>query len=194
MVVGVAVLVGFLVWEGRLSRRSGGQPLLDMTLFDSASFTWGVILAALPLLAMISVLFALPQYFQGVVGTNAMGSGLRLLPLIAGLMLGAVPAARVVQLVGAKVVVAIGFFLLAIGLLAGAMTSLGSSGVFTAAWMFVAGVGVGMAMATATSAALVELSQERSGVGGAVLQAVSKIGGPMGTAVLGSVLSVGYLV
>jgi hypothetical protein len=59
--------------------------------------------------------------------------------------------------------------------------------------MFVAGVGVGMAMATATSAALVELSQERSGVGGAVLQAVSKIGGPMGTAILGSVLSVGYL-
>jgi Na+/melibiose symporter-like transporter len=164
-----------------------------MTLFDSASFTCGVILAALPLLAMISILFTLPQYFQGVVGTSAMGSGLRLLPLIAGLMLGAVPAARVVQLVGAKVVVAVGFFLLAIGLLIGATTGLGSSGVFTAAWMAVAGVGVGMAMATATSAALVELSQESSGVGGAVLQAVSKIGGPMGTAILGSVLSVGYL-
>jgi DHA2 family multidrug resistance protein-like MFS transporter len=57
--------------------------------------------------------------------------------------------------------------------------------------MAVAGAGVGMA--TATSAALVELSQERSGVGGPVLQAVSKIGGPMGTAILGSVLSVGYL-
>ena len=193
MVVGVAVLVGFLFWERRLSRRPGGQPLLDMTLFDSASFTWGVILAALPLLAMISILFALPQYFQGVVGTNAMGSGLRLLPMIAGLMLGAVPAARAVQLVGAKVVVAVGFFLLAAGLVVGGMTGLGSSGLFAAAWMFVAGVGVGMAMATATSAALVELSQERSGVGGAVLQAVSKIGGPMGTAILGSVLSVGYL-
>jgi hypothetical protein len=99
----------------------------------------------------------------------------------------------VVQLLGAKVVVAVGFFLLAIGLIVGATTGLGSSGVFTAAWMAVAGVGVGMAMATATSAALVELTPERSGVGGAVLQAVSKIGGPMGTAILGSVLSVGYL-
>src|ERR1019366_6220655 len=120
-----------------------------MTLFDSASFTWGVILAALPLLAMISILFTLPQYFQGVVGTSAMGSGLRLLPPIAGLMLGAVPAARVVQLVGAKVVVEVGFFLLAIGLLIRATTGLGSSGVFTAAWMAVAGVGGGMALGTA---------------------------------------------
>ncbi|MGD1052646.1 MAG: MFS transporter [Candidatus Dormibacteria bacterium] len=193
MIVGVAVLIGFLMWERRLSRLPGGQPLLDMTLFTSASFTWGVLLAALPVLAMISVLFTLPQYFQGVVGTNAMGSGLRLLPMVAGLMLGAIPAAQVVRLVGAKVVVAVGFVLLAVGLVAGGMTSLGSSGLFTAAWMFAAGLGVGMCMATATSAALVELSQERSGVGGAVLQAVNKIGGPMGTAILGSVLSVGYL-
>jgi MFS transporter, DHA2 family, multidrug resistance protein len=193
MIVGVAVLVGFLLWEGRLSRLAGGQPLLDMKLFTSASFTWGVILAALPVLAMISILFTLPQYFQGVVGTDAMGSGLRLLPMIAGLMLGAIPAAQVVRVVGAKVVVAAGFFLLAVGLLVGAMTSLSSTGLFTAAWMFVAGMGVGMSMATATSAALVELSRERSGVGGAVLQAVNKIGGPMGAAILGSVLSVGYL-
>jgi EmrB/QacA subfamily drug resistance transporter len=141
MIVGVAVLVGFLVWERRLSRLAGGQPLLDMKLFTSASFTWGVILAALPVLAMISILFTLPQYFQGVVGTNAMGSGLRLLPMIAGLMLGAIPAAQVVRVVGAKVVVEAGFFLLAVGLLVGAMTSLGSTGLFTAAWMFVAGVG-----------------------------------------------------
>jgi DHA2 family multidrug resistance protein-like MFS transporter len=43
------------------------------------------------------------------------------------------------------------------------------------------------------SAALVELSEERSGVGSAVLQAVNKVGGPFGTALLGSVLSTGYL-
>ena len=47
--------------------------------------------------------------------------------------------------------------------------------------------------ATASSAALVELSEERSGVGSAVLQAVNKVGGPFGTAILGSVLSAGYL-
>jgi DHA2 family multidrug resistance protein-like MFS transporter len=59
--------------------------------------------------------------------------------------------------------------------------------------MLVAGLGTGVAMATAMSAALVELSEEKSGVGSAVMQAVNKTGGPLGIAVLGSVLSAGYL-
>jgi hypothetical protein len=59
--------------------------------------------------------------------------------------------------------------------------------------MAVVGVGMGIALATASSAALAELTQERSGVGSAVLQAVNKVGGPFGTAILGSVLSGGYL-
>jgi MFS transporter, DHA2 family, multidrug resistance protein len=190
---GVAVLVGFFRWERSLSRRPGGQPLLDLTLFRSASFTWGVILAAVPILAMIGVLFTMPQYFQGVLGTNAIGSGLRLLPLIGGLVLGALPADRIGHLVGAKVAVAAGFVLLATGLVIGSTTSVGSSAVFVATWMAIAGVGLGLAMSTATSAALVELSEERSGVGSAVLQAFNKTGGPFGSAILGSVLSAGYL-
>jgi MFS transporter, DHA2 family, multidrug resistance protein len=193
MVVGIALLVGFLAWERRLTRQPGGQPLLDLALFDSASFTWGVILAALPILALLGVLFTMPQYFQAVLGTNAMGSGLRLLPLIAGLIVGAVPAARVAQLVGAKIAVAAGFVVLAFGLFLGSTMGVGSSGLFVAIWMAVAGMGTGLAMATATSAALVELSEEKSGVGSAVLQAVNKTGGPLGIAILGSVLSAGYL-
>jgi Na+/melibiose symporter-like transporter len=186
-------LVGFFTWERRLTRQPGGQPLIDLSLFASASFTWGVVLAVVPILAMLGILFTMPQYFQGVLGTTAMGSGVRLLPLVAGLIIGAVPAARVVQRVGAKVAVAAGFALLAAGLFVGALTSVGSSGLFVASWMVVAGMGTGIAMATAMSAALVELSEEKSGVGAAVMQAVNKTGGPFGIAVLGSVLSAGYL-
>jgi EmrB/QacA subfamily drug resistance transporter len=193
MVAGFALLVAFFTWERRLSRRPGGQPLLDLSLFASASFTWGAILAAVAILAMIGVLFTMPQYFQGVLGTDAMGSGLRLLPLIGGLVVGAVPADLVARLVGAKVAVAAGFVLLAGGLFLGATTSAGSSGLFVAGWMAVVGAGMGLAMATAASAALVELPEERSGVGSAVLQAVNKVGGPFGTAILGSVLSSVYL-
>jgi len=193
MVAGLAVLVGFFAWERRLTRQPGGQPLIDLSLFASPSFTWGVVLAVVPILAMLGILFTMPQYFQGVLGTSAMGSGVRLLPLVAGLMIGAVPAARVVQRVGAKVAVATGFVLLAAALFVGGLTSVGSSGLFVALWMVVAGMGTGIAMATAMSAALVELSEEKSGVGSAVLQAVNKTGGPFGIAVLGSVLSAGYL-
>jgi EmrB/QacA subfamily drug resistance transporter len=193
MTLGVALVVGFFRWERRLSRRPGGQPLVDLALFSSPSFTWGVILAAVAILAMIGVLFTMPQYFQGVLGADPIGSGLRLLPLIGGLVLGAVPADRIVHWVGAKSAVAAGFGLLAAGLSIGANTSGRASGVFVAVWMAVAGLGMGIALATASSAALTELSEERSGVGSAVLQAVNKVGGPFGTAILGSVLSAGYL-
>ena len=152
-----------------------------------------MLLSTLPILALFGVLFTMPQYFQGVLGTTALGSGLRLLPLIGGLLAGAVPAAQFARLVGAKVAVATGFVLLAAGLFLGATTSLGSGGLFVAAWMAVAGLGTGIAMATTSSAALAELSEEHSGVGSAVLQAVNKTGGPFGIAILGSVLSAGYL-
>ena len=99
MIAGVALLAGFFGWERRLTRRPGGQPLIDLSLFGSVSFTWGVILAVVPILAMLGILFTMPQYFQGVLGTTWMGSGLRLLPLVGGLVAGAVPASRVVGLV-----------------------------------------------------------------------------------------------
>jgi MFS transporter, DHA2 family, multidrug resistance protein len=193
MVAGVAMLVGFFSWERRLSRRPGGQPLIDVALFRSPSYRWGVILSSISVFAMFGVLFTMPQYFQGVLGTDAMGSGLRLVPLVGALVVGAAPADRIAHLVGVKVTVALGFAMLAAGLFLGANTSVGSSGLFLAAWMALVGAGMGLALATATSAALSELSQERSGVGSAALQALNKMGGPLGTAILGSVLSSAYL-
>jgi DHA2 family multidrug resistance protein-like MFS transporter len=190
---GMVLLVGFVLWERWLTRRPGGQPLVDLSLFRSAAFTWGVILIAILVLAMIGVLFTMPQYFQGVLGTDAMGSGVRLLPLIGGLVLGAVPADRIAGLLGAKITVALGFALLAVGMFLGSTTTLGSGDGFVAAWMAVVGVGMGLTLATAASAALSELSQERSGVGSAVMQALQKVGGPFGTAIMGSVLSSVYV-
>jgi DHA2 family multidrug resistance protein-like MFS transporter len=192
MLAGLAVLAGFVGWERRLSARPDGQPLVDLALFGSRSFTWGVTLAAVGILAMVGVLFTMPQYFQGVLGTTAMGSGLRLLPLIGGLVVGAVPADRIAARVGPKVTVALGFLLLAAGLLGGATTGVASGDGFVAAWMALVGAGMGLAMATAASAALSELSVERSGVGSAVMQAFQKLGAPFGAAILGSVLASAY--
>ena len=113
--------------------------------------------------------------------------------MIGGLVVSAEPADRIVRLVGAKVAVAVGFAIVAAGLLIGSRTSVGSSGVFVAGWMALVGLGMSLALATSMSAALSELSPDRSGVGSAALQAINKLGGPLGIAVLGSVLSTAYL-
>jgi MFS transporter, DHA2 family, multidrug resistance protein len=192
MLAGLAILVGFFFWEHRLGRQPGGQPLVDLGLFRSRSFTWGVVLTGTAIMAMIGVLFTLPQYSQAVLGTDAMGSGLRLLPLVGGLLIGILPAALLLRIVGAKVMAAFGFAVMGAGLLLGATTTVGSGQGFVLEWTAVVGVGLGLTFATTASAAIAKLPQERSGVGAAVFQALQKVGGPLGAAVLGSALASAY--
>jgi MFS transporter, DHA2 family, multidrug resistance protein len=154
MVAGALVLVGFGLWERRLGQRQGGQPLVDLSLFHSTSFTWGTILAAVGVFALFGVLFTAPQYFQAILGTDAMGSGLRLLPLIGGLAVAASMADRIAARAGVKATTALGFALLAVGLGAGAGTSMSSGAGYVAVWTPVVGLGMGFALATASAAAI----------------------------------------
>jgi EmrB/QacA subfamily drug resistance transporter len=190
--VGLGLLAAFGLWERRLTGRPGGQPLVDLSLFRSRSFTWGVILTAFGIFGLFGVLFALPQYFQAIMGLNPQGSGFRLLPVVVGLLVGAVTADRVAARLGAKLTVAAGFAVVAAGLAVGTTMSAASGDGFIAGWTFVAGAGAGLGFATAASAALVELSADRSGVGSALLQAVIKLGPAFGASILGSVLTSTY--
>jgi Na+/melibiose symporter-like transporter len=192
MLAGAMVLVAFVGWERQVADRPDGQPLVDLTLFGSPRFTWGTLLATVVTFAMFGLLFAVPQYLQAVRGTDAMGAGLRLLPLIGGLMVGASTADRVVRRVGARATVALGFAVMAAGLAAGATTGPDTGDLLTLGWIAVLGAGLGFAMPTAMDAALSALSKERSGAGSALIMAVRQVGATIGVAVLGSVLNAGY--
>ena len=192
IVAGAAILAAFTGWELRLSRRPGGQPLVDLALFRSARFTWGTLLAAMGIFAMFGLLFAAPQFFQAVLGVNAMGSGLRLLPLMAGLAAGVGLATLLIKPLTAKLTAALGFAVLAVGLVLGTTMSATSSTAFIATWTAIAGLGFGLNLAVAASAALVDMPKESAGVASAVMQAVQKAGAPLSAAILGSVLATGY--
>jgi MFS transporter, DHA2 family, multidrug resistance protein len=192
MAAGAAILVAFVGWELRLTHQPCGQPLVDPNLFRSANFTWGTILAAFGIFAMFGLLFAAPQFFQAVLGTNAMGSGLRLLPMMGGLVAGLGLAALLMKPLTAKLTAALGFAVLAAGLVLGTSMSAASSTAFIATWTAITGIGFGLSLATAVTAALVDMPKERSGVASAVMQAVQKAGAPLSAAVLGSVLASGY--
>ena len=185
---GALVLAGFFAWERHLTSRPGGRPLIDLALFSLDGFTWGVLLAAMGGLALFGLIFTMPQYSQGVLGLDPQGAGVRLLPVIGGLVLGAVPADRIAGRIGAKLTVTLGFAITAAGLLVGATTATDSGEWFVAAWMAVVGLGMGFAFATAASAAIKVVPAERSGVASALVQAMQKVGAPLGSAILGSVL------
>jgi len=185
---GVAVLAAFVAWLRRARR-----PLFDLRLFQSAGFACGSALATVASFAMIGAIFVLPQYFQAVWGSDALGTGLRVLPIIAGLLVGVQVGERLRRRgASAKVVVAVGFGLMTAGLLVGATTGVGAGYGFVAAWLCVVGLGLGFALPTSMDVALGSMAAGRSGVGSALVLALRQVGGALGVAVLGAALNAGY--
>jgi DHA2 family multidrug resistance protein-like MFS transporter len=201
---GVVLLAVFVAWERWLTRRAGSvRPLIELGLFRSAQFTWGTTLATLVSFAMFGIFFAMPQYFQEVQGANAMGSGLRLLPMIGGLVVGMIGSTRLATprrvsgelrapLASVKGLVTVGFTIMAAALAFGATTTTGSGTGFAAAWLAAFGLGLGLAMPQTMNAALSALSAERSGSGSALISALRQVGATIGVAVLGTVLATVY--
>jgi hypothetical protein len=88
--------------------------------------------------------------------------------------------------------VAVGFFIMAAAMALGALTTVSSSTGYSEAWVAIAGLGLGMSMPSAMNIALGELSAERSGSGSALITAMRQVGGTIGVAILGTLISNGY--
>ncbi|WP_405167109.1 MFS transporter [Nocardia sp. NBC_01499] len=187
VVAGALLLGAFVLWQRRTA-----HPLIDLALFKNAGFRWGTVLSIVVQFAMFGMFFTVPQYFQAVLGVDALGSGLRLLPLIGGLIVGSRLGDAALRKLGTRFMLALGFALLAVALALGAMTNVDSGYGFTALWTTLLGAGMGLAMPTAMGLAMGELTPERSGSGSALIQALRQAGGTIGVAILGTVLSTQY--
>ena len=206
LVIGAVALSTFFAWERRIAG-AHREPLVDLGLFRSARFTWGTLLATMVSFAMFGLLFAMPQYFQAVMGQDPLGSGIRLLPLIGGLVIGAALATRLQGArsphdataarppeprLGANLVVAIGFAFMAAGLLLGATTTLGSGTSWAVFWFVICGFGLGFSLPATMNAALGALSPDRAGIGSGLIMACRQVGATIGVALLGNILNSEY--
>jgi MFS transporter, DHA2 family, multidrug resistance protein len=187
MVGGTLALAAFVLWERRVA-----APLVDLRLFRARAFTWGATLSSLLSFAMFGLLFAAPLYFQVVRGADAQGSGIRLLPLIAGLLVGGAVADRLAARAGAGAIATLGFVLFAAGLAFGATTSVATGDAHAVAWIALSGLGLGLALPTTIDAALGAVSDENTGVASGVLQALRMVGGALGAAILGALINATY--
>ncbi|MBL1075023.1 MFS transporter [Nocardia sp. 2] len=184
---GAALLGLFLLWQRRAT-----QPLVDMALFGSPGFRWGTIYLVLVNFALFGMFFTMPQYFQSVLGADTLGSGLRLLPLIGGLVVGSRLVDKLLPKIGVRAVLTAGFLVLAGGLVAAALLTADSGYGFAAFAITLLGVGMGFVMPAAMGLATGDLTAERAGSGSALLQALRQAAGTIGVAVLGTVLSTQY--
>ncbi|HYA67594.1 MAG TPA: MFS transporter, partial [Acidimicrobiales bacterium] len=139
---------------------------------------------------MFGALTFLPIFFQDVKGLSPTVAGLRLLPLMGGLLLASVGAGQLVTRWGRyKVFPVVGTFLMVVGLFL--MSKIGeSTGAWTiAGYLFVFGVGLGLVMQILVVAVQNAVPYEQLGTATSGVTFFRMIGGSFGTAVFGAVFA-----
>ena len=179
------VLLGGLV----LRERSQPHPMLDLGLLADRSYRWNTLATVLVTFVLMGALFVLPQYLQSVLGNDALGTGVRMMPLMGGLLVAARLAERLVARVSVRWVVTGGLLLVATALFLGSGTGVADGYGWTALWLSVLGLGMGFTMVPAMGAAMAALPEDRAGVGSGLLQTLRQSASAVGVALLGSLLA-----
>ncbi len=187
MAAGIVVLALFVLWE-----RRSDHPMLDVSFFRNPRFSAANIAITLTFFAMFGSIFLITQYLQFTLGYTPLESGIRMLPWALTMMVVAPLSARVAEKFGSKATVATGLTLAAIGLLLMTGLEVDSSYVHVA-WRFVVlASGMGLVMAPATDSVMGSLPLAKAGVGSAVNDTTRQVGGALGVAIIGSVVSSVY--
>lgn len=180
---GVAALVAFIVWQMRAR-----VPLVDLGLFRDRRFSGGTAAMALLQFVLYGLLFTLPQYLQAVRGNDAFGTGLRLIPMMAGILVAAAASKPLLKVIGASLGTVIGTALTAVDLLILARLTPETGMVWIGIGLTVFGLGAGVAMTSSMDAVLGSLPGDAAGAGSAVMNTVRQLAGALGVAILGSIL------
>ncbi|MEU0093740.1 DHA2 family efflux MFS transporter permease subunit [Kribbella sp. NPDC006257] len=185
LIGGVALLVGFLVWESRTE-----SPMLPLRLFRSRSFSVINVTLFTFSAGVFGAVFLLAQFFQVVQGYTPLQSGIRTLPWTMAPMVVAPLAGLIVDRVGARVLIATGQFLLATALGWIALVTTTETGFGALLVPFIlAGIGMGLTFAPASSVVMHSASETDRGVASGTNNTIREVGVAMGVAVLASVFS-----
>ncbi len=186
-VVGLAAGVVYVLWERRVE-----HPLLDPRYFRNARFGLGSLTVTMSFLAMFGMFYLLTLYLQFVLDYSPLGASVRLLPFSAIMVAVAPRSPKLTARFGAGRVVALGFFIQAIGFGIAIMLQVDSGyGMILAA---VAPMALGMAllMPPSTNAIVTAVPQDKAGVASAVNDTTREVGGAVGIALLGTLMTIGY--
>jgi DHA2 family multidrug resistance protein-like MFS transporter len=184
---GALILAAFVAYERRVA-----FPALDVRLFRNPRFSAASGAVGLVFFAAMGSLFFGTFYLQLVRGYSPLQTGLLFLPFAAAQLIFAPRSAGFAAAYGPKAVTSTGMALVMLAL--GSFVLIDST---TPIWVlcvvyFVMGAGMASVVAPTTEVVMSTLPRERAGIGSAVTNTVRQVGGALGVAVLGSVLSQVY--
>ncbi|MEU5346429.1 MULTISPECIES: MFS transporter [unclassified Streptomyces] len=184
---GLAVLVGFVVFEKRSS-----HPSIDVTYFKDKVFSAAISAIALVFFALMGVTFFAVFYTQSVRGYSPLQTGLLMLPLAVAQLIFAPRARLVVDRFGNKATTTGGMLLIAAMLAAFAVLEADTPIWILEVIFFLMGAGMAHIMTPTSVVIMQALPREKAGSASALSNTFRQVGGALGIAVLGSVLSAAY--
>jgi len=179
--VGLAVFV--------LIERRQAEPLMQLSLFRSRTFTVANVSGLILTFGMMGVFFLLPIFFQAILGYSAIKAGLLMTPLAAVVVFAAPASGWLSDKIGSRWLISGGMLTAAIGffLTRQAMSLDGGWGPLVVPFM-VSGFGIGIVMAPMTSAVMASAPVEKAGSASGVLSTMRQLGSVLGIAVMGAIL------
>ena len=187
LVSGALLLAGFVWWELRVR-----SPLVDLRLFANPRFSWSILASMIMSFALLGVLFVFTPFLQIVQGNDAEGTGVRMLPLIGGIVLGAAGSDRLLARFGERTMLALGLAVCAAGM--ALLSMVGAAGGFGLSVVALPVIGIGNAFTsfTAMNVILGILPKAQTGAGSALTRTLGQLAASFGVAILGSILNGAY--
>src|SRR5579884_67024 len=184
---GLASLIAFAAWE-----RQSSHPMLNLGFFSRRSFTAAMVSVGMLMFGLMSALFLMTQLLQFQLGYSPLQAGVRTLPAAGSIAVVAPLSGVLVRRLGVKLTVAGGLLVAAGGLwqISGASITTTFGGILPG--MVMIGVGAGLVMPAAVGSIMGSLPGEHLGVGSATNGTFVQVGGALGVAVIGSLLSTRY--
>ena len=181
---GIVVLGAFVSWEYVTPKA-----MMPLEFFRIPAFSAGNAVAVAMSLGMFGTFFFFSLYMQFVRGYSALQTGVRILPLTGMIFFVAPAAGRLAQKYGSRWPMTIGPMLAGGGLLAMSRVGIETSYNLMIPVLMVMGIGMGMTMAPMTAAVMGAVGAERAGLGSAMTNTSREVGGVLGIALLGTILT-----
>jgi DHA2 family methylenomycin A resistance protein-like MFS transporter len=187
-VIAVALLVSAVLFAGFLHvERTCPDPMLPLGLFARPAFSVANAVAATMNLGTLGLLFLLPQYLQTLQHRSALAAGAALLPLFLPLTALAPVAGRLTARTGAKLIMAAGLAISAVGVALLARLQPDSHFLTLLPALLLWGIGLGVLTPAVVAAAMGAVDGKQRGLASGVNNTARQAGGAIGIAIYGAV-------
>ena len=183
---GVVALALFVIWEWR----GASEPILPLGLFRSSVFNVANAMGFSIGMAMFGAIIFVPLYLQIVYGASPTSSGLRMLPLMAGLLSAAILSGRAISNMGRyKVFPIVGTATLIAGMYLLSLLRVGTAPWLASLYMLVVGIGIGLVMQVLVLVVQNDARPQDIGVATSMATFFRSVGGSFGVAIFGTIFA-----